>query len=448
MASVTVSLYHTRHMQVAMNRFPSAWFRRLAHFPQRHPTPTTCLHGLRGLAACAVFLRHLLVSFFDFPDHGSTHPETSPVRQLLRSFPILLLPYGGNAMVAVFFAISGYLDSAKPLQLIQSQDWAYLQGHMASSILRRAPRLFLPALAAATLTAVAVWLGLHDWGMQYRRTFFAGPPRHLARETNPVKQLWVMGTSFSELFNLWEFGPVLPKVNMHYWTLPYDLRATFIRYLTILASSRLNATGRFGVMAAVVGFCAAWGRWEVVLNLCGALLYQVDLSRGWLAAGEKRATRRARWVYVLLLIASLYLCCFPKENGQQTPGFRWLSWLTPTSWQDCRWWNCWAALVLVWVVLHHPGISRFLEGPVPQYFGNISFSMYLLHGPVLHMTAYAFVPMVWSWGVLGQTMGFLVPVVVVVIPSAVLAADLFSRTVESQIGQLIRRVESACAETA
>ena len=44
-------------------------------------------------------------------------------------------------------------------------------------------------------------------------------------------------------------------------------------------------------------------------------------------------------------------------------------------------------------------------------------------------------------------MGFLVPVVVFVIPSAVLAADLFSRTVESQIGQLIRRIESACVET-
>jgi len=105
--------------------------------------------------------------------------------------------------------------------------------------------------------------------------------------------------------------------------------------------------------------------------------------------------------------------------------------------------NSWAALMLVWAVLHHDGVSRFLEGSVPQYLGSISFSMYLLHGPVLHMTAFALVPMMWRTGFLGRTLGFLAPVLLVVIPSVVLAADLFTRTIESRIHHLIRSLERA-----
>jgi len=55
--------------------------------------------------------------------------------------------------------------------------------------------------------------------------------------------------------------------------------------------------------------------------------------------------------------------------------------------------------------------------------------------------------MVWSWKVFGRTLGFLVPVAVVVIPSVVLTAHVFSRTVENKIGQWIRRAENAWLET-
>jgi len=317
--------------------------KNLPPLPKRSASPATCLHGLRGLAACAVFLRHMLVSFFAFPDQGSIHEEALPIRQLLRRFPLLRLPFAGNAMVCVFFVISGYLDS-KPLRLIRAQDWAGVQGHLASGILRRGPRLFIPALAASTILAVAIWLGLYEWGLEYRLSFFDALPPYVKREASIFKQLWRTWSSFTELFNLWSFHPILPAVNMHYWTLPYDFRATCIRYLTILCSSRLGTMGRTAVTVAVICFCAAWARWEVVLNLCGALLYEVDLVTGWLGrasadmafGGKKIASRHTRRICAILLIISVYLCCFPKQNGNQTPGFRILSRLAPDAWEDYR----------------------------------------------------------------------------------------------------------------
>jgi len=424
---------------------------------KRPLTPSSCLHGLRGLGACAVFLRHLLVSFWGFPDLGSTREEADPVKQAFRRFPFLRLPFSGNAMVVVFFVVSGYVDSIKPLQLVHGKQWAPLQGHLASSVLRRGPRLFLPALGAAVLISMAVWLGLYEWGLEYRLSlwgFKENLPLQLKRHDSIPEQLAAMWSSFSELFNIWKFDYILPAVNMHYWTLPFDLRTTFIRHLTILCSSRLSPGGRLLVLAAVICFCGSWARWEVALNLCGVLLCQIDLLTGWFqrashqmaSTGRKVGNRRTRWTCAMLLVLSLYLCLFPKENGRYTPGFRFLSWLAPISWQDYRYWNSWAAIMLVWAVLHHDRFSRFLEGPIPQYLGNISFAMYLTHGPILHMTAYTLVPMVQSLGIFGELGGFLVPTIFVVIPSVVLVADLFARTVEFYSYSLIRRSERFLVE--
>lgn len=426
---------------------------------KRPLTATSCLHGLRGIAASVVVLHHLLLSFWEFPIHGSTQEETDPIKQAFRQFPVLRLVYSGHAMVAIFFVISGYLDSIKPLKYIHEKEMALLQGHLASSVLRRGPRLFLPAIGAAVLIAFAVWLGLYEWNLQYRLTFFEGLGPQLKRHDNILAQLNELWSSVCDLLNVWTFQTVMPAVNIHFWTLACDLRATYIRYLAILCTSRLRVGGRILMFIAFIFYCGSWGRWEVVLNLCGALLCQVDLLTGWLkkanrqmaTSGMKLGERRTRWICIVLFVLSLYLCLLPEENGRETPGFRLLSRLTPKSWQDFRYWNSWASVMLVWAVLHHNRLSRFLEGPIPQYLGNISFSMYLLHGPILHMTAYALVPMLWSrqtfgTGTLGKVGGFLVPALFVVAPSVVLVSDIFTRTVESRLYSFIQRFERILTE--
>ena len=62
------------------------------------------------------------------------------------------------------------------------------------------------------------------------------------------------------------------------------------------------------------------------------------------------------------------------------------------------------------------------------------------------MTAYTLVPMVQSLGIFGELGGFLVPTIFVVIPSVVLVADLFARTVEFYSYSLIRRSERFLVE--
>ncbi|KAK3313376.1 acyltransferase 3 [Apodospora peruviana] len=428
----------------------------LRPFPARPLTHTTCLHGLRGLAAVAVFVRHLLISFWEYPDHGcasASSPELAGNNKICHHLPIpLRILFAGNAMVSVFFVVSGYLDSIKPLQFIHAHQFEALQAHTASSVLRRGPRLFLPALAASTLISVAVWLGLYEWGLAYRLTFFDSlPPHLLSRHANPFTQLAAMLASFRKLFDLFNFKPINPKVNMHYWTLPYDLRGTLVRHLAIMSTSRLTPMARMAAILILILFCGSYARWELALNLCGLLLCQIDILFQARARTTKDGEKQSwRWVNTMLIVASLYLCTYPKENGAQTPGYRLLGKLAPTpsssGWQDYRWWNSWAAVMLVWGVLHQDSASKFLEGGVPQYLGSISFAVYLLHGPVLHITAYEIIPMTWTisdGSVFGDVLGFLLPTLLVVVPCVLLAADLFARTIEVKCYGLIQRAERA-----
>ena len=79
-------------------------------------------------------------------------------------------------MVQLFCIVSGYTQSLKPLQQMQKEQWDAVHKSLSSAIFRRGFRLFLPAFAAAMLIAVAVWLGLYEWGSKFRNTWFEEDP--------------------------------------------------------------------------------------------------------------------------------------------------------------------------------------------------------------------------------------------------------------------------------
>lgn len=54
------------------------------------------------------------------------HALTSITFARIIQLPIVRALHGGHAMVAVFFLIGGYVNAAKPLQLIRNQRYAEL----------------------------------------------------------------------------------------------------------------------------------------------------------------------------------------------------------------------------------------------------------------------------------------------------------------------------------
>jgi peptidoglycan/LPS O-acetylase OafA/YrhL len=121
---------------------------------------TDFLDGIRGVASLVVLLTHTLVNthqelYFGF---GSGPSGNYYVLQL----PFIRLLYGGSSMVAMFFIVSGYVLSFKPLQNARLAQWNDLYLQLSSSVLRRTARLLIPSLLVSGTTMVFAQLGAFD----------------------------------------------------------------------------------------------------------------------------------------------------------------------------------------------------------------------------------------------------------------------------------------------
>lgn len=91
----------------------------------------------------------------------------------------------------------------------------------------------------------------------------------------------------------------------------------------------------------------------------------------------------------LALALALYLLSCPDSAAQYTPGFQLLASLVPRSYPLT---DQWGAILLLPCVLHRPALRQLLECRILQYLGTVSFSFYLIHGPVLHGLGFWIMP--------------------------------------------------------
>ncbi|KAH8159121.1 hypothetical protein CIB48_g9129 [Xylaria polymorpha] len=119
-------------------------------------SPTAYLDGMRGLAAFFVFFCHYFYTAFFIAegynwlppppaDSNEPPPTTSKWTSLWR-LPFVRLLYSGPSMVCVFFVISGYALSLRPLQLARKRNSEAFARTTSSLVFRRFFRLYLPPL--------------------------------------------------------------------------------------------------------------------------------------------------------------------------------------------------------------------------------------------------------------------------------------------------------------
>lgn len=157
--STRPSLLRTISINLATGLAPS--FLRKSHAgAQQRLSPTAYLDGMRGLAALFVFFCHYSYTCFVITvGYGYGEPgENTSILQL----PIIRLLYSGPPMVCVFFIISGYALSLKPLKQMRAKQWDSLFTTMSSSVFRRGLRLFIPTLSSCLLVLVMLRLGWYE----------------------------------------------------------------------------------------------------------------------------------------------------------------------------------------------------------------------------------------------------------------------------------------------
>ncbi|KPA35284.1 hard surface induced protein, partial [Fusarium langsethiae] len=140
-----------------------------------------CLDGLRGIACLLVFNYHFFWPWTPviMLGYGAFPPRAPEPYWGWQSLPIICLLHRGRAMVAIFFAISGYVICRHILRLIHERKLDTVYQKLASSVFRRIFRLYIPPTISMFLVAVLAQVGV----FKSEFSIYKGPDSHYINAT-------------------------------------------------------------------------------------------------------------------------------------------------------------------------------------------------------------------------------------------------------------------------
>ncbi|MFK3834340.1 acyltransferase family protein [Microbacterium sp. NPDC087868] len=325
-----------------------------------HIPRLTSLDGLRGIAAVAVVVYHALLASTlgdEFLDrlHGESGANTA--LDIVVDTPLRLLTMGPEAVV-IFFVLSGFVLTLPMLGGKGLDLWAYYP--------RRIARLWIPAAASIALAIVLILLStqnaddaVSEWGARYSFSL----DRLTAHEV--LKSLFFV-TNF-------------PGLNNPMWTLQWEMLFSLTLPVAFLFVARM----RRGYVATIIGSAVVSGG-GVVVDI-PSLVYGPMFVAGCAAAkmihdrGDRRTSPLASWG---LFVCGLALISVPDILRV---GFGW-----PVS-TGAQGFVTLGATVLVLSLVLPSALTRFFGSAPMRFLGRISFSLYLVHVPVL-LAAQHFAP--------------------------------------------------------
>lgn len=425
--------------------------------------PTAYLDGMRGLAALFVFFCHYLYGTFKIAEGWGHNDENYQIWKL----PFIRLLISGPSMVCLFFVISGYALSLKPLKQIRSRQFDGFAATMSSFVFRRAFRLFLPTASSTFLVMILLQLGAYEVNRDF------ATDKSIMRNVVEYHPVRVDGFFrqfthwFWEMFNFihvfgWEKFGGSTGYDVHLWTIPVEYRCSLYLFLGIFGLARLRTGLRFFCLAGLMWFCLRNDHWELLLFYAGMGLAEMDLIRGAhnpppaaaatsvLPFEEKPVPKRRNlkpFLLVPLSILALYFMSEPDAGPDGVLGWEFLGSLIPEYFSDkYRYWQMIGGIMFVFCVARLPAWQVVFNTSFVQYFGRISYAIYLMHGPVIHTIGYSIEK--WAWSITGTegyalNIGFILASVFN-IPLIIWAADVFWRAVDAPTVRFTKWLEIKC----
>lgn len=351
-------------------------------------------------------------------DIQSAWTPNPPRQWWLYQLPVLRLVVSGLAPVCVFFVVSGYTISHRFLTLARQGRFEQAGAAMASSVFRRHTRLFLPAAVVSFATAMMAYLEwFPDRGLPGVAVPTRLPPRfdslwgqlrHYvlaeAFTTDPIGQPHLRGDAV---------GRPDPPYDPHLWTLPIEFVSSMVVFTFLTAFTRVrNRVRMLFALGLAVYLQWVFVYWGMFLFLGGMFLcdlhFELEDRRWWWSAPRSelqhqgasplgglapRAAKRSNTGYRVLgravglvsFVLSLWLLSMPEdmEEAAQAPGYVTLASWVPPRFQEALVIPLGAVLTVL-VVDQATFLQILFTNRFSQYMGKISFSLYMIHGPLLY----------------------------------------------------------------
>ena len=373
----------------------------------RRMSPTAWLDGLRGIAAFIVVWHHSSLVYFSWSIHDAWRDAASPLVQL----PLVRLVLAGIPAVCIFFVISGYAISLKLLRLSHQGRAPEFLDALSSSLFRRHPRLFMPAAFVLLTTALLSFAGAFPTEAWSPHVAIATrvPPRADSlwyQLLDWARRAWALAYPIRNTINSRDVNPYDPNL----WTLPVEFGCSFLVFTLLAVTFKFRPFVRMAFVLVLIVYCLARAEQNVFLFLSGLFLADIRTYRtlrsdtvtpqlpvasdspASIPTSRKRSLARYLAPFVALFV-SLYLLSMPEwtKGGKDAPGYATLASMIPRVYHEVKkvdyFWVPLAAVFLVGTLDSAPSLQRIFTSRFAQYLGDISFSIYLVHGPLL-----------WSYG--------------------------------------------------
>ncbi len=357
------------------------------------------LDGLRGVAALVVVFHHSLLTLPSIAEYPTVPPLGSLVWWIEVS-PLKIFSAGAEA-VLVFFVLSGFV-LVLPVLRLRHYDWV-------SYYFRRSIRLYLPVVASIALAAVIILLT--------QRVAFGNGSAWVSAWSIPAPTPGI----FAQALDIFETGNL---VNNPLWTLRWEIifslalplfayGAMMLRRWWLLAIAGVLLVVFVGVLKNVAVFQ------YLPVFLAGSLL-AVNAERLSLWSEQIRGRRwvSPAWCALLLggfaLLIARWMCASIGAIPYLIPLLTALSFVG-------------AVIVVAVAFLWHPFATVLTIAP-SRWLGRVSFSLYLVHVPIIIASANLF-------GADHRLLALAVSV-----PVSLVVAELFARFVEAPAHRLSKRV--------
>ena len=327
------------------------------------------LESIRGIACLMVVLSHISLTFFPFIHafEGKAKTGEYQFQALIHETPLSVL-FSGLSAVYIFFVLSGYILTKVALSKPKEEFLVSL----TDMALRRYPRLMIPAAISCLIAVMLLNLvsvpkdSLSDW-----INALYGDTGHYS----------FYGALYSGAFESF-FRPVYSTYNPVLWTLRIELLGSFLVYLICLNRQLI----RLRCFLFTLFILTLWLGYSGTISL-GTSLGLVSFYAGYLiyTKGSLSSSNRGP----ILLLLGCYLGGM--HNTSNAYSFIY-DVLGENAYEIC---NFLSGFLIVYSVTTSRRLSRFFSNDFGNLIGKLSFSVYLLH-----------LPMIASVGVLFFNFGF------------------------------------------
>jgi peptidoglycan/LPS O-acetylase OafA/YrhL len=358
------------------------------------PARLTALDGLRGLAALVVVLYH--GSKIAAPALDGT---AGTVYRVLADSPAKIV-FAGTEAVLVFFALSGLVVALPAFR--RGFGW---RAYFGSRLIR----LYLPVWGALLVAAALIAL----------------VPRHPSAVSTGswLQTATAHEVTWQRLLSEATLWPAVYKLDNVLWSLRWEVAFSvalpvFVGIAVLLRRWAFPAAGAAVLLSVAGRVLDVEALVYLPVFLAGTLLaVRVEDVRAW---GARRS--RGFWVAAGTASAATLIAGWlarPLIRPDTTGGT--LLWGLAAA----------GAVGLVVMALGSAGAESALSRAVPRWLGRVSFSLYLVHVPVLMTLGYLWGEAAWP------------AVLAVGIPASLLVAEVFTRLVETPSHRLALRVRRA-----